>query len=228
MNVMPEIGSPLIDQGNSFGVSTDQRGFARPIRFPQIAAPAGGDGSDIGAVEYGSSLPCSDCDTQVTIDASQSLRPADGRWFGANTAAWEKLFDSSNSLSLLNEMGCTTLRYPGGSLADTYHWSSNYWFGGTPNFGPTAFTNFLQIATNLAGANVFITVNYGTGTTNEAADWVRSANITNHCGFKYWEVGNENYFPIEVDSNTNAAVPGPRSLDLRHAVLRLLCRDESG
>ena len=72
MNVMPEIGSPLIDQGNSFGVSTDQRGFARPIRFPQIAAPAGGDGF-IGAVEYGSSPPCSDCDTQVTIDADPEL-----------------------------------------------------------------------------------------------------------------------------------------------------------
>jgi hypothetical protein len=59
----------------------------------------------------------------------------------------------------------------------------------------------MHMATNL-GANVFISVNYGTGTSNEAADWVRCANITNHCGFKYWEVGNENYYSVEVDSNT--------------------------
>jgi len=45
-------------------------------------------------------------------------------------------------------------------------------------------------------------VNYGTGTPQEAAAWVRSANVTNHCNFKYWEVGNENYGTWETDSNT--------------------------
>lgn len=205
MNLMPTLGSPLIDRGNSFGANLDQRGFARVIEFSQIADPSGGDGADIGAVEFGASLTYDNNATNnVTIDASQTLRPADGRWFGANTASWEGSFDSSSSLSLLNEMGVKTLRYPGGSVADGYHWSSNYWATGTPAFGSTSFPKFIQIATNIAGVNVFITVNYGTGTTNEAADWVRSANITNHCGFKYWEVGNENYFGIEPDQNTNA------------------------
>ena len=51
---------------------------------------------------------------------------------------------------------------------------------------------------------MFITVNYGSGTTNEAANWVRAANITNHCGFKYWEVGNECYYGNETDYNTNS------------------------
>jgi hypothetical protein len=201
MNLPPAISSPLIDQGNSFGLTTDQRGFTRTINFPQIAKPPGGDGTDIGAVEYGSSLPCSNCATQVTVDASQTLRPAAGRWFGANTAAWENSFDTPDGMSLLNEMGITTLRYPGGGLCDTYHWASNYWFGGSPNYGPTAFTNFMQIATNIHSVNVFISVNYGTGTSNEAAAWVGDANITNHCGFKYWEVGNETYFGTDPDSN---------------------------
>jgi alpha-L-arabinofuranosidase len=201
MNLSPVLNSPLIDQGYSFGATTDQRGFARPLDFSQITNASGGDGSDIGAVEFGASYPCSACVTQVTVDVSQTLRPADGRWFGANTATWEPSFDSPGSMSLLTEMGCQTLRYPGGGLADAYHWSSNYWTAGKPAVGPTAFGNFMHMATNL-GVNVFITVNYGTGTTNEAADWVRCANITNRCGFKYWEVGNENYFPIEIDSNT--------------------------
>ena len=56
------------------------------------------------------------------------------------------------------------------------------------------------IATNL-GAQVFTTVNYGTGTPGEAAAWVLSANKTNHCGFKYWEIGNECYGSWETDSH---------------------------
>jgi hypothetical protein len=47
----PMPGSPAIDTGNSFGLSTDQRGDARPVDFFAIPDAIGGDGSDIGAVE---------------------------------------------------------------------------------------------------------------------------------------------------------------------------------
>jgi hypothetical protein len=39
----------------------------------------------------------------------------------------------------------------------------------------TSFANFVHVATNV-GAQAFITVNYGTGSTNEAAAWVAYAN----------------------------------------------------
>ena len=139
----------------------------------------------------------------VTVDTTQTVRLADARWFGANTAIWEYGFDSPDTLSLMTEMGCRTLRFPGGSFADEYHWASNYIVGSSWEGWPTSFGNFMDIATNL-GANVFITANYGTGTANEAADWVRAANITNQCGFKYWEIGNECYGTWETDINTNA------------------------
>jgi len=42
-------GSPAIDKGNCFGVSTDQRGSARPYDFSSVANAS--DGSDIGAFE---------------------------------------------------------------------------------------------------------------------------------------------------------------------------------
>ena len=61
-----------------------------------------------------------------------------------------------------------------------------------PILTPSIFANFMHVATNL-GEQAFITVNYGSGTSNEAAAWVLNANVTNHCGFKYWEVGNEVY-----------------------------------
>jgi len=139
----------------------------------------------------------------VTVDTSQTVRTADARWFGVNTAIWEYGFDSLDTLSLMTEMGCRTLRYPGGSFADQYHWASNYIATSSWQGWPTAFSNFMDIATNL-GANVFITANYGTGTPDEAAEWVRCANQTNQCGFKYWELGNECYGPWEMDSNTVA------------------------
>jgi hypothetical protein len=44
-------GSPAIDQGESSGSTTDQRGFRRPVDLPEIANAIGGDGADIGALE---------------------------------------------------------------------------------------------------------------------------------------------------------------------------------
>jgi CSLREA domain-containing protein len=44
-------GSPAWDKGKSFTVTTDERGFQRPVDIPSIANAIGGDGSDIGAVE---------------------------------------------------------------------------------------------------------------------------------------------------------------------------------
>ena len=44
-------GSPAIDQGNSFGLHTDQRGDPRPFNNLFIPNAPGGDGSDIGAFE---------------------------------------------------------------------------------------------------------------------------------------------------------------------------------
>lgn len=52
--------SPLIDSGSCPGAVTDQRGFGdaeddlRRVDHVEIANPAGGDGCDIGAVEFGS------------------------------------------------------------------------------------------------------------------------------------------------------------------------------
>lgn len=135
----------------------------------------------------------------LTIDAANQLRAADARWFGLNTAIWDGNFDTPETTSALRELGTGILRFPGGSASDEYHWATgrslnNNWAWAT------SFANFIHIATN-AGVQAMITVNYGTGTTNEAAAWVKSANVTNHLGFKYWEVGNECYGSWETDSN---------------------------
>jgi hypothetical protein len=48
-------GSPAIDQGDSFGLTTDQRGQPRPFVLCD-AGPFPGDGSDIGAYEFDSPI----------------------------------------------------------------------------------------------------------------------------------------------------------------------------
>jgi hypothetical protein len=48
---LPSASSPALDRGSAFGLNSDQRGVLRPIDFPAIPNAAGGDGSDIGAVE---------------------------------------------------------------------------------------------------------------------------------------------------------------------------------
>ncbi len=47
-------GSPALDKGKSLGVTTDQRGLARPVDISYTPNATGGDGSDIGAFEAGS------------------------------------------------------------------------------------------------------------------------------------------------------------------------------
>ena len=47
----PSATSPVVDKGNASGLNSDQRGVLRPIDFPAIPNAAGGDGSDMGAVE---------------------------------------------------------------------------------------------------------------------------------------------------------------------------------
>ncbi len=142
----------------------------------------------------------------LSVNATQTLRTADPRWFGVNTAVWDGNLDTTTTSNALSQAGILSLRFPGGSLSDQYHWSTGQnivWSGGVPvmtNNWSTSFKNFMHVATN-RGAQAFITVNYGSGTSNEAAAWVLNANVTNHCNFMYWEVGNEVYGSWEQDTN---------------------------
>jgi hypothetical protein len=144
----------------------------------------------------------------LKVDASKTNGfKADARWFGLNTAAWDSHLGSNSTITALTALGTKVLRWPGGSWADVYHWNNEAYNSGTsgdgwPRTNWGAFTtNFMTLATNI-NAQAFIIVNYGSGTPEEAAAWVRNANITNNCGFTNWEVGNECYGSWEADSNT--------------------------
>jgi hypothetical protein len=136
----------------------------------------------------------------IAVQDALVQRTVDARMFGLNTAVWDSYLGTPETLELLRELGCGALRFPGGSLSDEYHWGSNTTGANTWTWA-SSFSQFAAVATNV-GAQTVITVNYGTGSAAEAADWVRSANVTNHFGFKYWEIGNEVYGTWETDSNS--------------------------
>jgi PKD repeat protein len=131
----------------------------------------------------------------VGVNAYQTVRTVDPRVFGINAADWDGYINTPTTLSILTNLNNQVLRWPGGSGADVYFMSNSTSLANT--------RNFIQVATN-THAQVFFTVNYGTGTPQQAAAWVAFCNITNHCGFKYWEVGNESGGTWETDSNTVA------------------------
>lgn len=83
----PALASPVIDQGAAFGLTADQRGQGRPFEIPSIPNAAGGDGSDIGAVELqASELPSNAFTAKVkgkkllvTVSAAGSVGIADAK-----------------------------------------------------------------------------------------------------------------------------------------------------
>ncbi len=136
----------------------------------------------------------------VNVNATQTVRTVDARMFGVNTAVWDRLLDTANTISMFTSMDNQALRFPGGSAADEYHWASNTSGTNTWKWW-TSFDQFADVATNTR-AQVFVTVNYGSGTLEEAAGWVQYSNVTKKYGFQYWEVGNECYGSWETDTNT--------------------------
>src|SRR5262249_32890695 len=110
----------------------------------------------------------------ITENASQTPPTIDARHYTANATHTNAVPDTPTTISLLTEMGNQTLRFPGGSLSDDYHWQSNTTGNNTWQWA-TSFDKFSHVATS-TGAKVFITVNYGSGTPAEAAGWVSYAN----------------------------------------------------
>ena len=132
----------------------------------------------------------------VSVNANQTVRTVSGRVFAVNTGAGDTDLNTPATQAILNDIGSTCLRWPGGSYGDDYHWTNE------PSGGSHS-TDFIALATN-AHSQAFIIVNYGSSTPEEAAYGVRMFNVTNHSNFKYWEVGNEIFGTWETDNNTNA------------------------
>ncbi|MFH8627688.1 cellulose binding domain-containing protein [Streptomyces vietnamensis] len=128
----------------------------------------------------------------VSVDAALQLATVPATGVGVNIPVYDANMNAAATSGLLGTAGINTVRYPGGSHSDAYHWQTGTTDDGSyvaPNTGFDAFMGTVRAA----GAQPIITANYGSGTPQEAAAWVQYANVTKGYGIKYWEIGNEVY-----------------------------------
>lgn len=113
--------------------------------------------------------------------------------FGINAALWDgDLLDNKKfkvqTSEFVKRVNHGIIRYPGGLRADDDHWKeildNKDWMVDTDEF-----LAWLK----KTGDNAMFTVNFGSGTAEEAAAWVKHTNIDKKAGIKYWEIGNEIY-----------------------------------
>ena len=142
-----------------------------------------------------------------------------GIWVGENSSIPNTRGIRNDVVDALKEIDVPVVRWPGGCFADTYHWKNGIgpsnqrpsiintnWGGITEDnsFGTHEFLDFCS----MIGAEPYICVNVGSGTVQEAAEWVEYANSSNKSpmtelrkkngrekpwNVKYWAVGNENW-----------------------------------
>lgn len=118
-------------------------------------------------------------------------------------------------LGLAHRLGPALLRFPGGVFSDAYHWReaigpqssrptlAHYPKGPTSpaHLGPLEAAEFARSI----GADLLLTVNAGSGTPQEAADWLRFMHRAAGPEVRLWEVGNELYMKGDLSAAAMSA-----------------------
>lgn len=117
-------------------------------------------------------LPLAGQTAKLTVDANNVIRTIDDRLYGTNLTMWDSTFAAQETASLLSVLQPGALRIPGGSLSDDYDWQTNKRISDKPNW--TWAVDIAQFAkfVEAQGTEAYVTVNYGSGTPEQAAAWV--------------------------------------------------------
>jgi hypothetical protein len=108
--------------------------------------------------------------------------------FGINAAHWDGDLLLPKTAELVKNVGHPIIRFPGGLSADDYHWEKVL----AAKDHNVDIDEFLAFCKKTQSRPMF-TVNFGTGTPEEAASWVHYVNVVKKEGVRYWEIGNELY-----------------------------------
>lgn len=152
-------------------------------------------------------------DPSISVDAAHPLGPVGRDLFGMNVPVHTLLTTLQSPLVLerMKTLGPSRVRWPGGNEACIYNWKIHGFYRDTMSvsWGP----NIDDIASwcDSVGAELQITVNFGTMRAQDAADLVeycnspdtlsgwgalrRSRGHSQPFGVRYWEIGNELYSP---------------------------------
>jgi len=183
----------------------------------------------------------------TTEDASLTITVSDrGKlWIESVSCMSDEIHDGlrPDVVELAKAIKPAVLRWPGGCFADGYHWEDGTkerdkrpwrWDPAWKNleaneFGTDEFVHFCR----LIGAEPYICANLGTGTPEEAGEWVDYCNgtqkseqviIRSQMGYpepynvKYWSVGNETYGTWEI-GHLEPQAYGQRFLEFREKMV---------
>lgn len=125
----------------------------------------------------------------LTVDVSDTVTAhINPGIFGINAQHWDGNLLDTKSIGYVRQVGHNVIRFPGGLSADEYHWKEML-DAKDHNVDIDEFIEFCKAT----GVEPMITVNFGTGTVEEAAGFVEYVNIIRKAGVRYWEIGNELY-----------------------------------
>jgi hypothetical protein len=116
---------------------------------------------------------------------TQSINPG---IFGINVALWDADLLEPETFNRVKDVKHSILRYPGGLRADDDHWKEVL----DKKDGLVDADEVMNFAEKTSNS-LMVTVNFGSGTPEEAAAWVKHYNIDQKKNVKYWEIGNELY-----------------------------------
>jgi hypothetical protein len=107
----------------------------------------------------------------VTVNPQSVIRTIDSRMYGMNLAIWDGLLSGTVTTNLLASMQTGVFRFPGGSASDDYDWQTDRSVSNGSFQWVNNASTFAGI-TAAQSAQAYVTINYGSGTPEEAAAWV--------------------------------------------------------
>ncbi|MEO7454205.1 MAG: hypothetical protein ABIV13_05515 [Fimbriimonadales bacterium] len=135
----------------------------------------------------------------VTINTGIVDYTLPGPMWGAGGSIFNPYFDHDTTKLRVREGGINAFTYPGGADANAFDWRTNMEIRN--NVAALLTVNgYLKMSDQL-NAEKIIAVNYGSGTPQDARDWVEYANITRSSNVKHWVIGNENYGVWSYDTH---------------------------
>ncbi len=143
---------------------------------------------------------------RVTVRPERVLRSIDRKLYGVNALFWiddDAVRADGRVTKRLRELPCGFMRFPGGTVADNYHWKTQRL--DDPSLYPktegpqTTDTDEFIAWCREVGAEPLMVVNAQSGVIagdleaglREAAEWVDYCNRQRGYRVRYWEIGNE-------------------------------------
>jgi len=145
----------------------------------------------------------------ITVNQSSTGPAVTNQLLGMNMAVWYDIVANDAGIQTgFQTAGIKSVRWPGGSASDDYHWLNNTECNGGYTVANSNFANFVNDVAVPNGLDVALTADYGTnaactgpGDPTEAAAWAANA-LTLGLTVSHMTVGNEEYGSWETDNHT--------------------------